>query len=176
MPEFTWLSWPFLSAGKTRRRRSHRFNIAGKFRQGIYEGFQPMLPTPYRCIPRAQSRLPSNRRCQSEPGQRGLRNSYKAAHAMPTPIVLANVALSPTTVYYRDTRSLLHVDDPQYSYSYGDNCPWGSLGRWWRVKSEHGDGTHLLRFQRNPEDDISFPSTSGHLLLSCSYLFLSVLS
>jgi hypothetical protein len=50
---------------------------------------------------------------------------------MPTPIVLANVALSPTTVYYRDTRSLLHMDDPQYSYSCGDmahGVVWGDGG------------------------------------------------
>lgn len=115
-------------------------------RDTIHEGFQPMLPICQDYYPEHSPGLPSNRWHLSEPGQRGLRNSYKAAHAMPTPTVLANVALSPTMVYYRDTRSLLHVDDPQYSCSCGDmahGVVWG-----------HGGGTSrsmgtVLTFSRS---------------------------
>jgi hypothetical protein len=133
-PEFTWPCWPLSDGRKDKTPKIPPVQHSGKFRQGTFEGVQPMLPVcqdPTAVYPEHSPSLPSNRRCQSEPGQRGLRNSHKAAHATPTPIVLANVALSPTRAYYRDTRSLLHVDDPQHSYSCGDmahGVVWGDGG------------------------------------------------
>jgi hypothetical protein len=91
---------------------------------------------------------------------------------MPTPIVLANIALC-------DTRSLLHMDDPQYSC--GDMGKSGELVYGGLVLSEHGmdGGTHLVKAQRNPKDDIS-PSQrlviSSCLVLPFPALPFSVLS